>query len=749
MQKFASNIQLMERILRSTKNTEKLLKLTSDVIILIDRDGVCRDVTIYNPDTSLWREEELLSHNIFHQISPDVVDRFYNAFQRVLTTQKRAILRFEQEHNQEVLFMQCILYPYEDMVLCQCQDITLHGKYERELERKNVMLQEIQKLASIGYWTYDTGTQILKYSGYTGIMCTENEQALMFDEYLNLVVPEDRPMFLRFFEENFAGNKDVRVDYRIKVAGNVYYIRLKTLACVAMPDGSYRLNGYIQNVTDIGQKGHTIDILNHAINNSMEDIFATAEDGTMIFANKQFRLHHGIEEEADISQINIKSLSPAPDTGKHWEQMKKGIMENGGHTQFFQQSPLPDSPEILAYEGNAYEVCNNEGIKTIWAFGRDVSARVNYENKVQQYTQVLDKVLEYLPASIVVKDIQNGYKYLYRNKESYNRDLEGTDAVGKSDFDFHPKDVAEKKRKQDIELAETGKELHWTMEDKDRHGNPIFLDKRKLKIEGNNMSPLLLSIEWDITDIELTRRELNIAKEKAEASDKLKSAFLANMSHEIRTPLNAIVGFSQLIAETESADERRAYYQIVEENNEQLLQLVNEILDLSKIESGITEFNIKPVSMHSVCRRVYNMNRLRCPENVELRYESCDETIVVEGDKGRIVQVVSNLVGNAFKFTRQGYISFGYAVKDDMVEVHVTDTGDGIPPEKINDVFDRFVKANNYAQGTGLGLSICKTIVEHHGGQIKVESELGKGTTFVFTLPLSTSQEEETADLFE
>lgn len=739
----------MERILRNTKNTEKLLKLTSDIILLLDSEGICRDITVYNQENPLWQEEELLNKNIFHQLPENVLNKFYSTFSNVLKTKKRSILRVEFEHKKELLFLQCIFYPYEDMILCQCQDITVHGIYERELERKNMMLQEIQKLAAIGYWTYDTSTQILKYSGYTGIMCTESEQELQFQEYLNLVIPEDRPILLHFFEETYSGNYKTSVDYRIKVGNQLFYIRIKTISCINMPDGTYRVNGYIQNVTDISEKIQTIDILTHAINNSREDIFATYEDGTMVFANQQFREHHKIERTADISQFNILELEPHPNTGEHWLQMKESIKNNNGQGQFFLHAPIPDNPNILAYEGNVYEVANEHGIKTIWSFGRDVSSRIAYENKVKQYTQILDKILEYLPASIVVKDIQDDYKYLYRNKESYNRDLEETDATGKSDYDFHPQDIAHKKRQQDIELATTGKELHWTMEDKDRNGNPIFLDKRKLKIEGQDTPPLLLSIEWDITDIEVTKRELAIAKEKAETSDKLKSAFLANMSHEIRTPLNAIVGFSQLISETDNAEERHAYYQIVEENNEQLLQLVNEILDLSKIESGITEFNIKPVNMHSICRRVYNMNRLRCPENVELRYDDCNESITVEGDKGRIVQVISNLIGNAFKFTHQGYIRFGYQKKGDMVEIYVTDTGDGIPKEKIGNVFDRFVKANNYAQGTGLGLSICKTIVEHHGGEIKVDSTLGEGTTFTFTIPLSTQEEEETAEIIE
>jgi len=245
--------------------------------------------------------------------------------------------------------------------------------------------------------------------------------------------------------------------------------------------------------------------------------------------------------------------------------------------------------------------------------------------------------------------------------------------------------------------------------------------------------------------MERMKRELLVAKEKAETSDQLKSAFLANMSHEIRTPLNAIVGFSRIIAESTDAEERKNYYDIVEANNERLLQLINEILDLSKIEAGMVEFTIAPMRLHLLCNEIYNALKFRCPIGVELVYEASDEDIVIEGDKNRIFQVVSNLIGNAFKFTTNGSVSYGYRRKGNEIEFHVSDTGIGIEADKLSKVFERFVKVNNFAQGTGLGLSICKTIIERLGGTISVSSEMGKGTTFLFTLPLSESKKETAA----
>ena len=222
---------------------------------------------------------------------------------------------------------------------------------------------------------------------------------------------------------------------------------------------------------------------------------------------------------------------------------------------------------------------------------------------------------------------------------------------------------------------------------------------------------------------------------KAERSNQLKSAFLANMSHEIRTPLNAILGFSRIIAETENAEERLQYYDIVEKNNMRLQELINEILDLSKIESGMMEFNYAPVSLYTLCEDVKNTYSFRCQPGVELVFEESDPSLVISTDRNRLFQVFSNLIGNATKFTAKGSISLGYKLTEKEIVFHIADTGSGISDDKIDKIFDRFIMANNQVQGTGLGLTVSKIIVEKLGGKIAVQSKMETGTTFTFTLP--------------
>lgn len=228
---------------------------------------------------------------------------------------------------------------------------------------------------------------------------------------------------------------------------------------------------------------------------------------------------------------------------------------------------------------------------------------------------------------------------------------------------------------------------------------------------------------------------------KAEQSNQLKSAFLANMSHEIRTPLNAILGFSRIIAETENAEERMQYYDIVEKNNMRLQELISEILDLSKIESGMMEFNYAPVDLYTLCDDVKNTYSFRCQAGVELIFDESDNSLYMSTDRNRLFQVFSNLIGNATKFTSKGSIRFGYKMVDDQVLFHVTDTGSGISADKISKIFDRFIMANNHTAGTGLGLSISKIIVEKLGGKIGVTSQVGVGTTFTFYIPYTSVNE--------
>ena len=247
-----------------------------------------------------------------------------------------------------------------------------------------------------------------------------------------------------------------------------------------------------------------------------------------------------------------------------------------------------------------------------------------------------------------------------------------------------------------------------------------------------------------ITNRKKMEQELTTAKELAEESNRLKSAFLANMSHEIRTPLNAIVGFSGILASTEEEQEKQEYVSIIENNNTLLLQLISDILDLSKIEAGTLELNYSNIELNELMRELERGFLLRVKTDaVKLEFVEPAGPCMAYTEKNRLSQLMINLVTNAIKFTEKGSIRFGYEMRENELYFYVTDTGCGIPKDKQQNIFGRFVKLNSFAQGTGLGLSICKTLMDHMGGRIGVESEEGKGSTFWFTLPYKPAVKED------
>ena len=238
-----------------------------------------------------------------------------------------------------------------------------------------------------------------------------------------------------------------------------------------------------------------------------------------------------------------------------------------------------------------------------------------------------------------------------------------------------------------------------------------------------------------------SEKDLRVAKDRAEESNRLKSAFLANMSHEIRTPLNAIVGFSNLIAMAEEPDEIGEYVKIIETNNELLLQLVNDILDLSKIEAGQMDFNYSAVDLSEIFNNLQQVYKSRVKDGVDLVCHLPSVACVIHSEKNRLTQVLSNFLSNACKYTSEGSITMGYERIGAILRFYVADTGKGLAEENIPHVFERFAKFDSFVQGTGLGLSICESIIQSLDGKIGVDSELGKGSTFWCTIPYNPVNE--------
>lgn len=383
----------------------------------------------------------------------------------------------------------------------------------------------------------------------------------------------------------------------------------------------------------------------------------------------------------------------------------------------------------------------------IWFFTQDITDVIKKRDELRELNLLLDGILNNIPVYLYVKDPEDDFRYLYWNKAfAEHSKIPASRAIGRTDFEIFPERAdAERFRRDDLELIRTHERIDMQETYVAATGETRIVQTLKALVPMEGREPLLIGISWDITNFQNIEQELIKARIKAEQSDRLKTAFLANMSHEIRTPLNAIVGFSNLLPSAETLEEEKLYSSIINQNSEILLQLINDILDLSKIEAGTLEYVRQPMNLGEICRNIYQIHKDRVQEGVILILDNQDEDLIIEEDRNRIAQVITNFLTNAGKFTLSGEIRFGFKVNNQCIRFYVKDTGIGIAPDKVGHIFDRFVKLNSFAQGTGLGLAICRMIIEKIGGEIGATSEIGKGSTFYFTIPYKESSDDRIA----
>lgn len=366
------------------------------------------------------------------------------------------------------------------------------------------------------------------------------------------------------------------------------------------------------------------------------------------------------------------------------------------------------------------------------------------QRKINFLNILMNTILSNIFVAISVKDVFDSFKYIYFNQAAEDfMGVNASEVIGKTDFDiFSDPRRAHEIRTEDYSTINNGRTYKSMVEYEKPNGEFRVVNIIRLLITNPDpgASPLILAMLWDIT--EQRQNELDLIK--AQEADKMKNAFIANMSHEIRTPLNAIVGFSGILASTEEEQEKQEYVSIIENNNTLLLQLISDILDLSKIEAGTLELNYSNIELNELMRELERGFLLRVKTDaVKLEFVEPAEPCMVHTEKNRLSQLMINLVTNAIKFTEKGSIRFSYEMRENELYFYVTDTGCGIPKDKQQNIFGRFVKLNSFAQGTGLGLSICQTLMERMGGRIGVESEEGKGSTFWFTLPYKPAVKED------
>ena len=485
-----------------------------------------------------------------------------------------------------------------------------------------------------------------------------------------------------------------------------------------------------------------LEVFKRVLDKVSDSILAASTDGTLVYANKQFIEEYGVKGELGVQKVY--DLPVSLHTKEIFEKRVQEIRDNGGNMGYHARYTRVGEVKERVHQVSTF-IMEDGQEEIVWFFTQDITDVIKKRDELRELNYLLDAILNNIPVYMFVKDPEDDFRYLYWNKALANHSkIPASRALGRTDFEIFPeRSDAEKFHQDDLELMRTGERLEMQETYVTAAGETRIVQTLKTHIPLVGRVPLIIGISWDITNVQNIEQELIQARIKAEQSDRLKSAFLANMSHEIRTPLNAIVGFSRLMTTTDNREDEKLYSEIINQNSDVLLQLINDILDLSKIEAGTFEYIKQPMDLGEMCRNVYEIHKGRVQEGVTLTLDNENDSLMINEDKNRILQLITNLITNAIKFTYEGEIHFGFKLKKDYIDFYVKDTGIGISEEKLSHIFGRFVKLNSFVQGTGLGLAICQMIVEKMGGAITVESELHEGSTFRFTIPYDMYNKQE------
>ena len=620
---------------------------------------------------------------------------------------------------------------------------------ETSKQKEYTFLQKLLNKANMGWWEADLKTESYVCSEFISrLLGIDEDGVISFEDFNKRILREDQHHTTSYSFDKLQ--QSIEEVYLLDTPHGEVWIRSKI--CFQETDGEGNTKIYGIAETQDGPRmasayqalQNSERILHNIYKNLPVGIELYNKDGYLLDLNKKELEMFHITHKEKVIGINIFENPALP------EEIKLKIRDNEEVEFTFQY----DFSKIKGY----YESEKTSGfinlttrITTLYDHDRqpinyllinvDKTENTIAYNKIQEFKNFFELVGDYAKVGYAHFDAlsRNGYALSswYKNVG----EEEGTplpEIIGIHSH-FHPEDRAvmldflakvvkgeSTKLCRDVRIRRADGSYTWTR---------VNVLVRNYRPQDNVIE--MLCINFDITQLKETEQMLIKAKEKAEEADRLKSAFLANMSHEIRTPLNAIVGFSSMLEEAEYQEEKHQYITIIEDNNKLLLQLISDILDLSKIEAGTFDIIPERVNAKQLCNDLFQAMQMKTSPQVELRLKDNLPELTFTSDKNRLYQVLLNFVTNALKFTSEGNITIDYQIDGNEVKFSVQDTGMGIEPEKQEAIFTRFVKLNSFIPGTGLGLPICQSIVTQLGGKIGVESEPGRGACFWFTHPIN------------
>ena len=600
--------------------------------------------------------------------------------------------------------------------------------------------------ANMGWWKANLSTANYECSDFiVELLGLDQTGVISFEDFNKRIQKEEQ---LSTTVHSYGVYQRPEVVYLLDTVKGSVWVRSKVCFQETDEDGNEIIYGIseVQDGPDMASAYQALQYSERLLSNIFKYLPIGIElydmDGVLVDLNdKELEMFH-IEKKEDVLGINIFENPIFPKEMK--ERLKKN--EDADFTfrydfskvgSYYQNTQKQGTIDLVTKVTTLYD-SEHQPINYLLINADKTETTVAY-NKIQEFEEFFELVGDYAKVGYAHFNILSGHGYA---QKSWYRNVGEADETPLSDIfgtyrHFHPDDRALLIRFLDDArkglTTKLSKEMRVLREDGTYTWTHVNLLVKKYAPQDRIIE--IISINYDITELKRTEEMLVKARDKAEASDRLKSAFLANMSHEIRTPLNAIVGFSSLLTSTENAAEKELYNSLIGHNNKLLLNLINDVIDLSKIESGYLELRPDWVNLTELLDESVAEYAHQVPSGVELLTNYPAHDSLVELDSLRIKQILSNFLSNALKNTTTGHVEVFYEVDHQSVRIGVKDTGRGIPQNMLEKIFERFEKLDSFAQGAGLGLSICKLIVEKMNGRVLVDSQLGIGTTFVIELP--------------
>ena len=600
--------------------------------------------------------------------------------------------------------------------------------------------------ANMGWWKANLSTANYECSDFiVELLGLDQTGVISFEDFNKRIQKEEQ---LSTTVHSYGVYQRPEVVYLLDTVKGSVWVRSKVCFQETDEDGNEIVYGIseVQDGPDMASAYQALQYSERLLSNIFKYLPIGIElydmDGVLVDLNdKELEMFH-IEKKEDVLGINIFENPIFPKEMK--ERLKKN--EDADFTfrydfskvgSYYQNTQKQGTIDLVTKVTTLYD-SEHQPINYLLINADKTETTVAY-NKIQEFEEFFELVGDYAKVGYAHFNILSGHGYA---QKSWYRNVGEADETPLSDIfgtyrHFHPDDRALLIRFLDDArnglTTQLSKEMRVLREDGTYIWTHVNLLVKKYAPQDRIIE--IISINYDITELKRTEEMLVKARDKAEASDRLKSAFLANMSHEIRTPLNAIVGFSSLLTSTENAAEKELYNSLIGHNNKLLLNLINDVIDLSKIESGYLELRPDWVNLTELLDESVAEYAHQVPSGVELLTNYPAHDSLVELDRLRIKQILSNFLSNALKNTTTGHVEVFYEVDHQSVRIGVKDTGRGIPQNMLEKIFERFEKLDSFAQGAGLGLPICKLIVEKMNGRILVDSQLGIGTTFIIELP--------------